>query len=73
MTISNTGQTITNQKLTAVRVLDIILNIEHPKAIEFGGYDAIGTIFFSKLANLIFASSPACLCISISIPFCVPE
>ena len=40
-----------NQKLTAVRVQDIILNIEHPQAIEFGGYDAIGTIFFSKLAN----------------------
>ena len=30
----------------AVRVKDIILNIEHPQAINFGGYDAIGTIFF---------------------------
>ena len=33
----------------AVRVKDIILNIEHPQAINFGGYDAIGTIFFTKL------------------------
>ena len=34
----------TGQKLTAVRVIDIILDINHPKAIEFGGYDSIGTI-----------------------------
>ena len=33
----------------AVRVKDIILNIEHPKAIEYGGYDAIGTIYFTRL------------------------
>ena len=33
----------------AVRVKDIILNIEHPQAIELGGYDAIGTIFFTRL------------------------
>ena len=37
----------------AVRVKDIILNIEHPQAIKFGGYDAIGTIFFTKLDNNI--------------------
>ena len=33
----------------AVRVKDIILNIEHPQAVSLGGYDAIGTIFFTKL------------------------
>ena len=33
----------------SVRVKDIILNIEHPKAIEYGGYDAIGTIYFTRL------------------------
>tara|TARA_R110000772_G_scaffold42284_2_gene98214 strand:- start:706 stop:1914 length:1209 start_codon:yes stop_codon:yes gene_type:complete len=35
--------------IIAVRVKDIILNIEHPKAIEYGGYDSIGTIFFTRL------------------------
>jgi hypothetical protein len=35
--------------MIAVRVKDIILNIEHPQAINFGGYDAIGTIFFTAL------------------------
>ena len=41
----------TGQKLTAVRVVDIILDISHPKAIEFGGYDSIGTIFYTILEN----------------------
>lgn len=41
----------TGQKLTAVRVIDIILDINHPKAIEFGGYDSIGTIFYTILEN----------------------
>ena len=40
-----------SQKLTAVRVIDIILNISHPKAIEFGGYDSIGTIFYTILED----------------------
>ena len=31
----------------AARVIDIILDINHPRAEEFGGYDAIGTIFWS--------------------------
>jgi|TARA_B110000238_G_scaffold16186_1_gene15859 hypothetical protein len=31
----------------AARVIDIILNINHPRAEEFGGYDGIGTIFWS--------------------------
>jgi len=39
------------QKLIAVRVIDIILDISHPKAIDFGGYDSIGTIFYTILKN----------------------
>jgi len=35
--------------LKAVRVIDIILHINHPRAKEFGGYDAIGTIFFGDV------------------------
>jgi len=35
--------------LVAARVLDVILDINHPKAKELGEYDAIGTIFFSIL------------------------
>ena len=41
----------TGQKLIAVRVIDIILDISHPKAIDFGGYDSIGTIFYTILEN----------------------
>ena len=37
------------QTLTAVRVLDIILNIEHKEATTYGGYDAIGTIYYTRL------------------------
>ena len=35
--------------LTAVRVLDIILDINHPLAEENGNYDAIGKIFYHNL------------------------
>ena len=35
--------------LKAVRVIDIILDINHPRAEEFGGYDSIGTIFYTAL------------------------
>ena len=44
---SNVG----GQMLTAVRVTDIILDIAHPKAINLGGYDSIGTIFYTILKN----------------------
>ena len=37
------------QSLEAVRILDIILNINHPKFEELGGYDSLGTIFYTKL------------------------
>ena len=33
----------------SVRVVDIILDINHPRAEEFGGYDAIGTIFYQNI------------------------
>ena len=35
--------------LRAVRVIDIILNIKHPRAQEYGGYDSIGTIFYGDV------------------------
>ena len=40
-----------DKKLIAVRVLDIILDLNHPKAIELGGYDSIGTIFYTKVED----------------------
>lgn len=39
----------TQSKLIAVRVKDIILDINHSLAEEYGNYDAIGTIFYSDL------------------------
>ena len=39
------------QKLTAVRVLDIILDGTSEKAKKFGGYDAVGTIQYSIIEN----------------------
>tara|TARA_Y100001972_G_scaffold79799_1_gene96965 strand:- start:2009 stop:3142 length:1134 start_codon:yes stop_codon:yes gene_type:complete len=35
--------------LKAVRVLDIILDINHPLAEEYGNYDSIGTIFYTEV------------------------
>ena len=35
--------------LKAVRVIDIILDIDHPLADENGGYDSIGKIFYTDL------------------------
>lgn len=48
---SNNSSTPTGQKLTTVRVKDIILDISHPKAVDLGGYDSIGTIFYTVLNN----------------------
>ena len=48
-------QTYTNareeQGIIAARVVDIILDINHPRAEELGGYDSIGTIFWSYFYN----------------------
>ena len=38
-------------KLVAVRVTDIILDSSHIRFKDFGGYDSIGTIFFTELNN----------------------
>ena len=38
-----------NLQFSAVRVLDVILDLSHPYAASYGGYDAIGTINFSNL------------------------
>ena len=37
--------------LEAVRVLDIILDVNHPFAEKYGGYDSIGTITYTKLKD----------------------
>ncbi len=39
----------TESKLKAVRVIDIILDINHPLASDYGNYDAVGTIFYVDL------------------------
>tara|TARA_R110001592_G_scaffold37424_4_gene124852 strand:- start:15565 stop:16398 length:834 start_codon:yes stop_codon:yes gene_type:complete len=38
-------------KLLPVRVLDIILDLNHPMAETYGGYDAIGTISFTYIED----------------------
>ena len=45
-------------KLLAVRILDIILDINHPAAEKYGGYDAIGTINFTYLDDNTPLESP---------------
>ena len=43
----NTG--ISENLLIPVRVVDIILDINHPEANNHGGYDAVGTIFYAEV------------------------
>ena len=50
-----------NNRLTAVRVIDVILSIDHPKAEELGYYDAIGTVFYSKLTSDSAPTNPDAL------------
>tara|TARA_R110000737_G_scaffold17002_1_gene34406 strand:+ start:52 stop:1854 length:1803 start_codon:yes stop_codon:yes gene_type:complete len=50
-TENNNTQSPGKQKWTAVRVLDIILNMNHPKFKDLGGYDSIGTISYTILSN----------------------
>ena len=49
--IENTISRTPNQGLKSARVTDIILDINHPLAKELGGYDSIGTVFFSILKD----------------------
>jgi hypothetical protein len=52
--ISLSGESV----LKAVRVLDIILDINHPLAEKKGNYDSVGTIFYTNLDdNLPYISS----------------
>jgi hypothetical protein len=46
---SNSNNLDTSNNILSVRVVDIILNISHPRAEEFGGYDSIGTIFYGDI------------------------
>lgn len=41
------GSFINEELLVPKRVVDIILDVNHPQAKEFGGYDAIGTVFYT--------------------------
>ena len=50
-TENNNTQSPSKQKWTAVRVLDIILNKNHLKFKDLGGYDSIGTISYTVLSN----------------------
>jgi len=49
-TISGGGST-SKKEFTSVRVVDIILDINHPRAASLGGVDAIGTIFYGDIIN----------------------
>ena len=44
-----TSRSNTRSRFRAVRVIDIILDINHPLAGEYGNYDSIGTIFYVDL------------------------
>ena len=44
-------QSSNKQNWEAVRILDIILNMNHPKFEEYGGYDSIGTIYYTILKD----------------------
>ena len=48
----------TQNRLKAVRVRDIILDINHPLAEEYGKYDAIGTIFYADINKIKTNANP---------------
>ena len=43
------GSGVSENLLIPVRVVDIILDINHPEANKHGGYDAVGTIFYAEV------------------------
>ena len=43
------SQPVDNLQLEPAEVVDIILDINHPLAQEYGNYDAIGTIFYAEV------------------------
>jgi len=46
---SNPLKLTRKEEIVSVRVVDIILDSDHPKFIEYGGWNSIGTIFFSPV------------------------
>ena len=45
------GGSVTKKEFTSVRVIDIILDTDHPRASSLGGVDAIGTIFYGDILS----------------------
>jgi len=45
------GGSTTKKEFISVRVVDIILDIDHPRATSLGGVDAIGTIFYGDITS----------------------
>ena len=43
------GGSTSKNTFTSVRVVDVILNTDHPKAASLGGVDAIGIIFYGEI------------------------
>ena len=48
-------------RLVSARVIDIITDINHPRAEEFGGPDAIGTIFYADIVSNKSTENPETL------------
>ena len=46
---SNPLKLTRKEEIVSVRVVDIILDSDHPKFVEYGGWNSIGTIFFSPV------------------------
>ena len=45
------GGSVTKKEFTSVRVIDIILDTDHPRASSLGGVDGIGTIFYGDILS----------------------
>lgn len=55
------GGSTQKKEFTSVRVIDIILNTDHPKAASLGGVDAIGTIFYGDIISKKGTDNPETL------------
>ena len=56
-----TNSTTGNSEYVIGRVVDIVLNSEHPKFQDVGGYNGIGTIYYeinNKIGNSKFTAKP---------------
>jgi len=54
----NANRKNVSKNLTPVRVVDIIMDITHEKAEEYGGYDSIGMIFYADVHEHNQADNP---------------